>query len=79
MFPLRKDTCPFTAWPLLKVVGPLKGSSFSGSTLKALAVAEADDVAADVLLVEEVAQEEAVEQVHIVQMYLVVQQTALLL
>ena len=50
---------------------PLRSSSFSGSALKALAVAEAT--------CEEVAQVEAVEQVHIVQMYLVVQQTTLLL
>lgn len=29
MFLLRKDTCLFNAWPLLKMEGPLKKSSFS--------------------------------------------------
>ena len=29
MFLLRKDTCLFNAWPLLKMEGPLKSSSFS--------------------------------------------------
>lgn len=34
------------AWPLLKVVGPLRSSSFFGSALKAFAVALTADVAA---------------------------------
>ena len=68
MFLLTKDTCLFTAWPLLKMESLLRSSSFSGSALKALAMAEAvceasseetfvdeaADVAVDVLLVEEV-------------------------
>ena len=33
--------CPITAWPLLKMESLLRSSSFSGSALKALAVAEA--------------------------------------
>ena len=48
----------------------MKGPSSFGSALKAFVVAEA--------ACEEVAQAEVVEQVSIVQMYLVVQQTALL-
>ena len=75
MFPLREDTCQITVGLLLKMESLLRSSSFSGSALKALAmaltaceasteetfVAEVVDVAADVLLVEEVAQKDVKE------------------
>ena len=77
MFPLSENTCLITDCPLLKMESLLRSSSFSGSALKALAMAEAVcEASAEETFVDEA---EAVEQVHIVQMYLVVQQTALLL
>jgi len=70
------------AWPVLKMVGPLKGSSSFVEGPVSLAVARLlprKPLSMMMwLLIEEVAQVEAVEQVSIVQMYLLVQQTALL-